>query len=267
LSPQTLSWAQSSASKLDSLITQMDRPRLHDHAHYVRDMFTRISDRYDLLNRLMTFGQDLRCRREAVHALCSSDGSCVLDVGAGTGDLSLEIQRSTPNAMVVAVDFTPGMIARGRAREENPAIHWVVANAENLPFPARAFDGVISGFLLRNLLEVDRALAEQARILRPGGTMVSLDAIRAEDRRSNPFLRFYFSFVIPLLGRLVAGDAEAYNYLPSSMEAFLSARELSDRIEQTGFMNVAAQERMFGTIAIHSGRKPEDRPAIRREDR
>ncbi len=244
----------------------MDRIRHLDHAQYVRDMFTRISGRYDLLNRLMTFGQDLRWRREAVRALCSSDRSCVLDVGAGTGDLSLEIRRNSPNAMVVAVDFTPGMIARGRGREEDPAIHWVVADAENLPFAARAFDGVISGFLLRNLLEVHQALAEQKRILRPDGTMVSLDAVRTEDRHSNPFLRFYFGFVIPLLGRLVAGDAEAYNYLPSSMDAFLSARELSDRMEQTGFKHVDTQERMFGTIAIHVGRTPEDRPEIRRED-
>jgi demethylmenaquinone methyltransferase/2-methoxy-6-polyprenyl-1,4-benzoquinol methylase len=245
----------------------MDRTRHPDHAHYVRDMFTRISGRYDLLNRLMTFGQDLRWRREAVRALRPSNGSCVLDVGAGTGDLSLEIQRNTSTAMIVAIDFTPEMIARGRAREEKPEIHWVVADAENLPFPERAFDGVISGFLLRNLLEVDQALEEQARILHPGGTMVSLDAVRAEDRRRNPLLRAYFSFVIPLLGRLVAGDAEAYNYLPSSMDSFLSAQELSDRMEQIGFANVDTQERMFGTVAIHSGRKPEVRPELRRENR
>lgn len=238
-----------------------------EHAHFIRDMFTRISQRYDLLNRLMTFGQDLRWRRQAVRLLSPSNSSRVLDVGAGTGDLSMEIRRQAPGATVVAVDFTPEMIAIGRARERDPVVDWVVADAENLPFPACTFDGVISGFLLRNLRKVDRALTEQARILRPGCQLISLDAVRADHQRRNPILQAYLSFVIPLLGRLVAGDAEAYNYLPSSMEAFLSSRELSERLMRIGFENVKSTEHMFGTVAIHRGKKASDRPQSRREDR
>lgn len=198
--------------------------------------------------------------------LSPSNTSRLLDVGAGTGDLSLEILRRAPGAMVVAADFTPEMIARGRAREQNPAIHWVVADAEHLPFPASTFDGIISGFLLRNLRGVDRALKEQARLLRPGCMTISLDAVRADDRRRNPILKAYFRFVIPLLGRLVAGDAEAYNYLPSSMDAFLSTQELSDRMVRSGFEDVHSMEYMFGTVAIHRGHIAEDRPQERSED-
>jgi demethylmenaquinone methyltransferase/2-methoxy-6-polyprenyl-1,4-benzoquinol methylase len=238
-----------------------------EHAHFIRDMFARISRRYDLLNRLMTFGQDMRWRRQAVRLLSPSRSSRVLDLGAGTGDLSLEIRRQAPGAMVVAVDFTPEMIARGRKREEDPAIHWVVADVEHLPFPASSFDGAISGFLLRNLRGVDKAILEQARALRPGGKLISLDAMRAEAQHKNPILQAYFRLVIPLLGRLVGGDVEAYNYLPASMEAFLSTQELSDRMERVGLEDVKSKEYMFGTVAIHQGSKVEDGPRSRREDR
>jgi demethylmenaquinone methyltransferase/2-methoxy-6-polyprenyl-1,4-benzoquinol methylase len=236
------------------------------HAHFVRDMFARISRRYDLLNRLMTFGLDLGWRQRAVRLLDLSSSARILDVGAGTGDLSLEALRRQADAMVVAVDFTPEMMARARDREGSSAIHWVLADAEHLPFAADAFDGVMSGFLLRNLNGVDQALDEQARILRPAGRMVSLDAVAAMNRRRNPILYVYFRIIIPLLGRLVAGDAEAYNYLPASMDAFLSAKELADRMTQIGFEDVVTTELMFGSVAIHTGRKAGSGSMSQRED-
>jgi demethylmenaquinone methyltransferase/2-methoxy-6-polyprenyl-1,4-benzoquinol methylase len=224
--------------------------------HFVRAMFARISQRYDLLNRLMTFGQDIRWRRQAVRRLHPTDSSRLLDAGAGTGDLALEILRRTPKAKVVALDFTPEMITLGRAREGCSAAHWVLADAMQLPFSSQAFDGVISGFLLRNLEDVDQALQEQGRVLRIGGMIATLEAVAAERR---PIVRAYFKTIIPLLGRLVAGDAEAYNYLPDSMDAFLSARELCERLIRAGFASVDAVTRMFGTIAIHWASKSEDR--------
>jgi len=225
----------------------------------VRQMFARISRRYDLLNRLMTFGQDLRWRRQAVGKLLASNSKRLLDVGAGTGDLSLEIMRRTPGAMVVAVDFTPEMITIGRSRDGASAVHWVLADARHLPFAANAFDGAISAFLIRNLDDVDRALEEQERVLRYAGTIVILEAVAPKNGRRHPILEAYFKGIIPLLGRLVAGDAAAYNYLPASMDAFLSAEELAEHMQRIGYDNVAMMRRMFGTIAIHWGSKANDR--------
>jgi len=227
--------------------------------YLVREMFARISRRYDLLNRLMTFGQDLRWRRQAVGKLLRSNSKRLIDVGAGTGDLSLEILRRLPDAMVVAVDFTPEMIAIGRSREGASAVHWVLADARHLPFAANAFDGAISAFLVRNLDDVDRALEEQERVLRCGGTIVILEAVAPKSGRRHPILEVYFISIIPLLGRLVAGDAAAYNYLPASMDSFLSAEELAEHMQRVGYDNVAMMRRMFGTIAIHRGSKAKDR--------
>jgi demethylmenaquinone methyltransferase/2-methoxy-6-polyprenyl-1,4-benzoquinol methylase len=227
--------------------------------HFVRAMFARISQHYDLLNRLMTFGQDIRWRRQAVQRLHPANPNRLLDAGTGTGDLAFEILRRAPKAMVVALDFTPEMIALGRARMGSAGIYWVLADAMQLPFSSQTFDGVISGFLLRNLEDVDQALQEQGRVLRSGGTIVSLEAVAAEKGRRSPIVRAYFKTIIPLLGRLVAGDDEAYNYLPASMDAFLSARELCERLIRAGFASVDAVTRMFGTIGIHGGSKSDDR--------
>lgn len=236
----------------------MGRLQESRHTGSIREMFARISRRYDLLNRLMTFGQDLRWRRQAVKHLSPVASSRVLDVGAGTGDLALEVKRRAPQAMVVAVDFTPEMISRGLRRRGAGEVHWLVADAMRLPFSRQSFDGVISGFLLRNLTDVDHALEEQGRVLRTGGTMVALDAVAAEEGRRTPLTSAYMRVVIPFLGRLVAGDAAAYNYLPTSMDAFLSARGLGERMLRAGLSSIAVRTRMFGTIAILRGSKAGD---------
>ncbi|MGD8814096.1 MAG: class I SAM-dependent methyltransferase [Anaerolineales bacterium] len=227
---------------------------------FVRQLFARIAPRYDLLNRLMTFGLDLRWRRDAVRKLPLRRTSCVLDVGAGTGDLCLEILRREPRATVVALDFTPEMIALGRAHTDPKRVFWVLADAHHLPFPARLFDGIGSGFLFRNLSDPVRALEEQKRVLLQDGAIVSIDAVASTGGRRPLLVEAYFRWIIPLLGRLVAGDAEAYNYLPASMEAFITAEEFAEHMRQVGFTKVRFLPRMFATIAIHWGRKPNDHP-------
>ncbi len=237
----------------------MSRTQGSGHGRFVRDLFARISRRYDLLNRLMTFGQDLRWRRQAVQRLPLANAGSLLDVGAGTGDLALEILRRAPHAKVVAVDFAPEMIARGRARKGASAVHWVVADALQLPFSEQSFNGVISGFLMRNLIDIGPALEEQQRVMRRGGTIVSLDAVAAESGRRNLIVEAYFKIIIPLLGRLVAGDPASYNYLPASMDAFLSAKEFRSRVHSAGFVGVDTVQYMFGTIAMIWGSKAHDR--------
>jgi demethylmenaquinone methyltransferase/2-methoxy-6-polyprenyl-1,4-benzoquinol methylase len=177
---------------------------------YVRGMFGRIAGRYDLLNRLMTFGQDVRWRREAVRHLRVVDGDRVLDIGAGTGDLAFEVRRQFPSSSAVAADFTSEMIEVGRRRTRAREVEWVIADALHLPFGDACFAGVISGFLLRNLGDLDGSLSEQMRVLRPGGWLVSVDTTPPPASAISPLIRFHMHTVIPLLGRILAGDAEAY---------------------------------------------------------
>jgi len=223
----------------------------------VRAMFARIARRYDLLNRLMTFGRDRAWRREAVARLELAKGQRVLDVGAGTGDLAFTILAAHPEAHVVACDFTREMLAVGRSRPGSNAISWVLADAGRLPFAAASFEGVVSGFLLRNVSALDDALREQVRVLKPGGRLASLDTTPPRPGPLAPLVHFQLRRVIPALGRLVAGDVAAYRYLPRSTEAFASAERLAERLRSAGLAGVQFVRRMLGTIAIHWGRKPE----------
>jgi len=227
-------------------------------ARYVRRMFGRIAPRYDLLNRWMTFGLDRGWRAELVRRMDLAPAARVLDVGAGTGDLALEVLKRQPAARLVALDFTPEMMSLGRRRPGGERVHWVVADAAQLPFPDRAFDGAVSGFLLRNVPDIDRVLSEERRVLRPGGCVASLDTTPPPRSWLRPLIRFHLHTVIPLLGRIVAGEPEAYTYLPQSTERFVDAGSLAERMTAAGFRGVEFARRMLGTIALHWGARPTD---------
>lgn len=222
-----------------------------DNARQVQSMFARIAQRYDLLNRLMTLGQDRGWRKELIQGLNLHTGERLLDVGTGSGDLAYEARRQHPELTVIACDFTPEMIAVGRARPAGPEVSWVLADAENLPFQKQTFDAVVSGFLLRNVTDLDVALSEQRRVLKNRGWFGALDTTPPESAVLKPLLRFHFHRVIPFLGRWLAGDIEAYRYLPESTESFLPARALAKKIKQRGFKSIGYVKRMLGTIAIH----------------
>jgi demethylmenaquinone methyltransferase/2-methoxy-6-polyprenyl-1,4-benzoquinol methylase len=218
-------------------------------------MFARIAQRYDLLNRLMTFGQDQSWRRELLRGVKLSAGDRLLDIGTGSGDIALEARRHSENLCIIACDFTPEMIAIGQDRPKADGIHWVLADAENLPFRQEAFDVIVSGFLLRNVTSVERTLAEQHRTLNREGRLGALDTTPPQSAWIRPLLRFHFHRVIPLLGKIFAGDHEAYQYLPSSTEAFLSAHALAKKMREQGFRGIGYVKRMLGTIAIHWAHK------------
>lgn len=220
----------------------------------VRSIFTRIAPRYDLMNRLMTGGQDVSWRREVVARARLEEGNRLLDLGAGTGDLAREALRQQPGCRVVAADLTLAMILKGKERPGlQPA--WAAADALRLPYSASSFDALVSGFLLRNVADLTQALGEQLRVLKPGGRWVALDTTRPRRSWLSPLIRFHMHTVIPFLGGLVTGQREDYRYLPDTSEAFLRAEELVARLAAAGFQKVGFRVLNFGTIAIHWGEK------------
>jgi len=224
-------------------------------AQNVQAMFSRIARRYDLMNRLMTAGQDTRWRREVIGRSQIQAGERLLDLGAGTGDLAREALRQVSGCSATAADFTLEMMQVGKSRTPNLEIKWMAANALCLPFPGDTFEAVVSGFLLRNVTDIQQSLKEQLRVLKIGGTMVALDTTRPAENQLRVLIHFYLHVIIPSLGRLITGEAEAYTYLPETTEAFLEAEQLAAYMEQAGYNQVGFRRLMFGTIAIHWGKK------------
>ena len=224
-----------------------------ERARYVQNMFTRIARRYDLMNRLMTGGQDVRWRKQVIKLAQLTSGARLLDLGSGTGDLANEALRQQPNAHIVAADFTLEMMRVGQERFGQ--LNWSATDALKLPFADKTFDAVVSGFLMRNVIDVNQALREQFRVLEPGGRIVILDTTRPKQNLLSPFIWVHMHVLIPTLGGMISGVRDAYTYLPDSTEGFLTAENLAARMAAVGFKNVNFKRFMFGTIAIHHGEK------------
>lgn len=223
-----------------------------ERAAYVQRMFTRIAARYDLMNRLMTGGQDIRWRKRVIELARLDGNASLLDLGTGTGDLAREALSAFPNARVVGADFTLEMMRVGR---RNGPLDFSTADALCLPFEDESFDAVVSGFLMRNVIDIRKALEEQYRILKNGGRIVILDTTRPRRNALSPFIWVHMHVIIPALGKLLTGVGEAYRYLPETTEGFLTAEELAARMNAAGFKKTAFRRYMFGTVAIHWGEK------------
>lgn len=223
-----------------------------ERAQYVQSMFTKIAHRYDLMNRLMTGGMDVRWRREVIRLTKISPHGSVLDLGTGTGDLAREALTQYPQARVIASDFTLEMMRVGK---QSGDLNFSTADALNLPFKDNTFDAVVSGFLMRNVTDIQKALQEQFRTLKPGGRIVVLDTTKPKKNLFSPFIKFHMHVIIPMIGGLLSGVRDAYEYLPDTTENFLTAEELSVRMVAVGFKRVNFTRLMFGTIAIHWGEK------------
>lgn len=228
-------------------------------AAYVQGMFDRIAQRYDLINRIISGGQDLKWRRLVVERAALPPQGSLLDIAAGTGDIAFEALKTAPAASVVSADFALGMMQVGKRRwPYGQQVTWAGADAMRLPFAEACFDAVVSGYLMRNVVDISQALAEQWRVLKPRGRIVILDTSPPPDNLLKPLITLHLKYGIPLVGRLVGGKAagDAYRYLPESTQAFKSPAELARLVKAAGFADVDYKTLMFGAMAVHWGVKP-----------
>jgi demethylmenaquinone methyltransferase / 2-methoxy-6-polyprenyl-1,4-benzoquinol methylase len=221
----------------------------------VQRMFDAIAGRYDLMNRVMTLGQDQKWRHFVVQKAGDPGRGRVLDLATGTGDIAALFRCLRLDAIVIGADFSRNMLGEAKRRFPDEAISWQACDANNLPFIDDAFEAVTFGYLLRNVDDPLAVLREVKRVLRPGGRVVCLDTTPPAKNLLYPFVRFYLRFCIPLLGRLIASDEEAYSYLTGSTMNFFSAEALADLFVQAGFIEVGYKKFMLGTIGVHWGKK------------
>lgn len=225
------------------------------HDQKIATMFDRIAARYDFLNRVLSFGTDIGWRRRAIAYADIRAGRMVLDVGAGTGDLSFA--AAARGARVVAVDLSAGMLAvlRHRAGAAQLAlvqpIQPIVGTAERLPLPDACIDRIVTGFTVRNVGDLAAAFAEFRRVLRPGGRVVVLELSHPPSRAFAGLYSFYFDRVAPAVAALLGGDREAYRYLPRSLRPFPNAERLAEMLRAAGFGAVRFERLTLGIAAIH----------------
>jgi len=218
-------------------------------------MFDAIAGRYDLMNRVMTMGQDQKWRRFVVEKAGNPAGGWMLDLATGTGDIAALSCACYHDARVIGADFSQNMLREAQKRFADQPIHWQACDANRLPYDDNVFESVTFGYLLRNVDDAVRVLREVYRVLKPGGRVVCLDTTPPARNLLYPFIRLYFAYGIPLMGRMIADDEAAYAYLTGSTMDFHSAESLADAFREAGLNDVGYRKFMLGTIGIHWGRK------------
>lgn len=220
-----------------------------------QDLFSRIATRYDLVNHLLTGLQDIRWRRFAVKMLKLPPSSLLLDIGSGNGQIVLEAERQYPDSTFVAADLTLEMMAVGQGKNIPFQANWTAADASYLPFGEGVFDGVISGFLIRNLEDISAGLKNQFRILKTGGRIAILEITKLPDHFLGSVIRYYMTKIIPIIGGAFTGNKKAYGYLNQSTQGFLQAEDLTAYLACTRFKKVTYRQFALGLITVYRGEK------------
>jgi demethylmenaquinone methyltransferase / 2-methoxy-6-polyprenyl-1,4-benzoquinol methylase len=225
----------------------------------VQAMFGSIASRYDLLNRLLSFGIDTRWRRFAVSLLSAPADGAILDIATGTGDMALEIAATTPPSVsIVGIDFCKEMIAIAAKKTEGSQyaqrINYAIAPCEAIPFPSGSFDAVTIAFGIRNVDNRIQGLREMHRILKTGGRAVILEFSTPRSTIIKTIYHWYFRRLLPRIGGLFS-RFDAYQYLPDSVLEFPVQEEFKQMMENAGFVNPRHYTRTFGIVSIYVGEK------------
>ena len=220
---------------------------------YVRALFATIADRYDLITRVLSYGQDARWKKKLAAMANVSAGERALDLASGTGDIAIAIAER--GAQTIGLDITHRMMQLGRLRaggaSSSRAVNFLCGDMADLPFASAAFDLVTTGYGLRNVPDLDQALDEIVRVLKPGGRLLSLDFNRPE----NPVVRgaylAYLTVIGSTLGWVLHRDKDTYRYIPASIRRYPGARGVADRMRARGFTNVRIVPLLFGLMTLH----------------
>ncbi len=239
-----------------------------DASRKVREMFSQIAPRYDLLNHLLSFQLDRIWRKRTAKLLrpvLEQGDARVLDLCCGTGDLAFELARSG-QARVIGADFAHPMLVRAREKSTSQAglssnaapriLPFLEADALRLPFAGQSFDLVTTAFGFRNLANYEAGLREIHRVLKPGGTIAILEFTEPPDTFLGNIYRWYFRRVLPRIGAVLSGDSAAYTYLPNSVSRFFRPAELSSLISSAGFVSANFHLWNFGSVALHTAQRP-----------
>jgi demethylmenaquinone methyltransferase/2-methoxy-6-polyprenyl-1,4-benzoquinol methylase len=225
---------------------------------FVRGMFDAIAPRYDVLNRIMAARMDQRWRRRAARAAVGTGEGPYLDVGAGTGDLTIALARAAPRARaILGIDLARAMLARAPRKKGYDPTRVGVLQGSGLEIPLRdgTLEGITNAFVLRNLADLDAFFREARRALKTGGKLVSLEISRPPGRVFGPLYALYFYRIMPRLGRLLSGHEGAYGYLAASVQRVESPSQLLARMERAGFRDVRATPMMRGAVVLFEATK------------
>jgi demethylmenaquinone methyltransferase/2-methoxy-6-polyprenyl-1,4-benzoquinol methylase len=231
----------------------MTRAQLDKKPGDVAAMFDSLADRYDLLNDVLSMGQDRLWRRAVARAVNAGTGELVLDLAAGTGTSSRAFTGA--GARCVACDFSLGMLRAG-ARRPEARVGFAAGDALRLPFRDEAFDAVTISFGLRNLVDPDAGLAEMLRVTRPGGRLVVCEFSHLPQRHLDTVYTRYLAAALPMVARRVAGNGDAYSYLAESIAGWPAQPELARRIAAAGWEAVRWRNLTLGVVAMHAARRP-----------
>ncbi len=234
-------------------IAPLEGRALHEAAHgsAVREMFDRIAPTYDLLNRTLSVGLDARWRKSAVAELRRAPPGALLDLCAGTMDLTGLLADRFPRERIVALDLSREMLQRGQAKA--PRAETLVGDALALPFEDGAFAAVVCGFGMRNVADLARAVAEVRRVLAPGGIFVTLDAFRPAHRVARWIHGAYTGVLFPAVGGIISGDRAAYAYFVESVAGFVTRGAYERILQDRGFVRVRGRDLMLGAASIAVG--------------
>jgi demethylmenaquinone methyltransferase/2-methoxy-6-polyprenyl-1,4-benzoquinol methylase len=225
----------------------------------IRKMFSRIAGRYDLLNRLLSFGVDTRWRKELAEEVNVSGEAPILDLATGTADVALTLERNLRDGQkIVGADFAIPMLHLASEkihRQRGEKILLCAGDAQALPFRDASFGAVTIAFGLRNLPDRAAGLREMQRMLTPGGKVIILEFSRMEHKLLGPLFRIYFHYVLPILGGIISGNFDAYRYLPSSVDDFPNPPELGLELSEAGFENVRYRTLSLGIACLHTGER------------
>ena len=234
-----------------SLARAFDSPE--DKRRYVRRLFHTISGRYDRITRLLSFGLDQRWKVRLVEGLGIGPGTRALDLACGTGDIALSM--ATRGATVTGLDITSSMLTLARAKLKGEAVRWIAGDMTALPLASQSFDVITTGYGLRNVPDLERALTEAHRVLRHNGRLASLDFNRPDSRIVRAVYLTYLSGVGAALGWLLHRDTETYRYIPASIRRYPGANGVARLMERVGFEDVKVLRVLGGLMAIHLAAK------------